>query len=489
MDVNVNVVVVVNVPPTALPPRPRLHRTALAVLAAALLFTLPALAHDPFEVTTDAHIAGAALQLHTTLSLLTAGRVCFPERGRSRLLAAEFSARRPALETCARAFFRVTEATLPLTPSAVTLTPTVENDLDVRVSYPRPTRSPLQFDALFLRRLTQPSAGVVLTVTGEHAFLGQQVLRAESPTLEVSLAPESAAHAPAPSFLQFLALGVRHILTGYDHLLFLLALLIACRGWRAVLGVVTCFTVAHSITLALAGMDLVRFPARVVEPLIAATIVAVGVENLVQSRRKRQLARSALSLTPDESPQNSARRRMLPVPSPVRGGGLGRGETLRAAALAPVVSRKACPLPSPLRQTGEGTGKVRDCEESGADSSAPALSRGRERGLDARVADVAASEPPRTRYILTFAFGLLHGFGFAMALREIGLGARGAPILRPLLGFNLGVELGQVVVAAVALPLLWQLRRRVPLFARYGGHALSAALAGVGLLWLLQRLS
>ena len=54
------------------------------------------------------------------------------------------------------------------------------------------------------------------------------------------------APAPSPSFRQFFALGVRHILTGYDHLLFLFALLLACRGWRAVLGVITCFTVAHS---------------------------------------------------------------------------------------------------------------------------------------------------------------------------------------------------------------------------------------------------
>jgi hydrogenase/urease accessory protein HupE len=360
----------------------------------------PAFAHDPFEVTTDAHIAGAALQLHTTLSLLTAGRVCLPARGRAPLVASEFPAQRAALESCARDFFHVAEAGAPLAPTTITLTPTVEDDLDVRVTYPRPTRSPLHFDALFLRRLTQPSAGVVLTVTGERAFLGQQVLRAESSTLDVSLEPD-AASAPAPSFRQFFALGVRHILTGYDHMLFLFALLLACRGWRAVVGVITCFTVAHSITLALAGLDLVRLPARLVEALIAATIVAVGVENLWQARRASRLAGPALSLT---------------------------------------------------------------------------LSRGRARG------------PEVARYGLTFAFGLLHGFGFAMALRELGLGARGAPIVRPLLGFNLGVEVGQLAVAAIALPALWQLRR-VPLFARHGGRALSVAIAGVGLVWLLQRIS
>jgi hypothetical protein len=374
----------------------------------ALLFARPAHAHDPFEVTTDAHIAGGALQLHTTLSLLTASRVCLPARGRTPLPAAEFPSQRAALESCARDFFRVTESSAPLAPTAITLVPTVEDDLDVRVTYPRPTRSPLHFDALFLRHLTQPSAGVVLTVTGERAFLGQQVLRAESPALEVSLEPDTTA-APSPSFRQFFALGVRHILTGYDHLLFLFALLLACRGWRAVLGVITCFTVAHSITLALAGLDVVRVPARLVEPLIAATIVAVGIENL---------ARSALSLTDERAPPLARPAPTLALP---RGGPRERGSEL-------------------------------------------------------------------SRYVLTFAFGLLHGFGFAMALREIGLGARGAPILRPLLGFNLGVEVGQLAVAAIALPALWQLRR-VPVFARHGGRALSVAIAGVGLIWLLQRIS
>jgi len=382
-----------------------IRHASFAFFAAFLVIApSPAHAHDPFEVTTDAHIAGGALRLHTTLSLLTAGRICFPARGRAPLLAAEFPSARTTVESCARDFFRITEAGAPLAPTAVTVAPTVEDDFDVRVSYARPTRSPVGFDALFLRHLTQPSAGVVLTVTGERAFLGQQVLRAESSTLEVSLEPDFAAApapAPSPSFRQFFALGVRHILTGYDHLLFLFALLLACRGWRAVLGVITCFTVAHSITLALAGLDVVRLPARLVEALIAATIVAVAIENL---------ARPALSLT------------------------LSRG-----------------------RERGPELG-------------------GRERG------------PELGRYVLTFAFGLLHGFGFAMALREIGLGARGAPILRPLLGFNLGVEAGQLAVAAIALPVLWQLRR-VPVFARHGGRALSVAIAGVGLVWLLQRIS
>ena len=353
-----------------------------------MLFGRPTQAHDPFEVTTDAHISGGELRLHTTLSLLSAGRMCLPpERAARRLVAAEFEAARPALEACARGFYQLAQAGAPLAPMAARLTVTVEEDLDMIVTYARPTRSPLAFDAVYLRRLTHPSAGVVLTVTGERAFLGQEVLRPDAPTFAVALEPDgrapgaAPAPAPSPSWRQFLALGVRHILGGYDHLLFLLGLLIACRTLRAVLAVVTCFTLAHSVTLALASLDLVSLPGRIVEPVIAASIVVIGIENL-------------------------------------------------------------------RRHSGGPTG----------------------------------------RYVLTCLFGLMHGFGFATALRQIGLGAPGAPIVVPLLGFNLGVELGQIAIATIALPILWGLRR-LPPFARYGPDAISIAISAAGLIWLVQRLT
>jgi hypothetical protein len=374
----------------------------LLVVGAASLTAGRARAHDPFEITTDAHISGDELRLHTTLSLLTAGRICLPERAKRPLLPPEFPSARAVLESCVRDFYQMTAAGAALVPRAVSLSLTVEHDLDVKVLYPRPTQGPLRFDAVYLRRLTHPSAGVVLTVTGERAFLGQQVLRPETPTLEVSLAPDAAAlagasaprPAPSPSFRQFLVLGVEHILTGYDHLLFLLGLLVACRSLRAVLGVVTCFTVAHSLTLALAGLNIVSLPSRLVEPVIAATIVFIAVENLRQWH--------------------------------------GR--------------------------------KCSDRDDTGD-----------------------ATTQPRGRILITFVFGLVHGFGFAMALREIGLGAQGAPILLPLLGFNLGVELGQIAVAAVVLPILWRLRS-LKLFARYGAGVVSALIGIAGLIWFVQRL-
>jgi asparagine N-glycosylation enzyme membrane subunit Stt3 len=83
-------------------------------------------------------------------------------------------------------------------------------------------------------------------------------------------------------------------------------------------------------------------------------------------------------------------------------------------------------------------------------------------------------------------FGLIHGFGFAGALRETGLGQSGASIALPLFSFNLGVEAGQLAVAAVVLPALL-LMYRWQRFARYGVPAISAAVMLVSGYWLLER--
>src|SRR5581483_1165372 len=172
-------------------------------------------------------------------------------------------------------------------------------------------------------------------------------------------------------------LGVEHILTGYDHLLFLLALVLVGGPLQSLLGVVTAFTVAHSITLAIAALGLWTPPAAIVEPAIAGSIVYVGLENFV----------------------------------------------------------------------------VRDI--------------GR-------------------RWRLTFLFGLLHGFGFAGALREIELPARQLPLA--LASFNVGVETGQLAVLAVVLPVVTWLGGRA-WFARRGVHAANAAISAAGLWWLVTRIA
>lgn len=180
------------------------------------------------------------------------------------------------------------------------------------------------------------------------------------------------------SFVDFLLLGLKHILTGYDHLLFLLGLLVVTRSFVSSLKIITCFTLAHSITLAVATLSLVEIPSRMVEPLIAASIVYVGVENLL-------------------------------------------------------------------------------------------------RGQDAR-----------GRHLLTFGFGLIHGFGFASVLREMGIGSRPGGVALPLFSFNLGVELGQMMIAALALPVIWKLWSRPTFIVRFAPTC-SAIVALLGCVWFVER--
>jgi hypothetical protein len=205
------------------------------------------------------------------------------------------------------------------------------------------------------------------------------VLSREQPSSTTDIATLS----PWDGFVRFAAEGVNHIWHGYDHLVFLALLLLPAvlRPVRArtdetikrVIGVVTAFTLAHSLTLALATYGVVSVSARGVEAVIAASIVVAALLNLVPR--------------------------------------------------APLMG-------------------------------AP----------------------------LAFGFGLVHGLGFATALAGLG-GNR----LMSLAGFNLGVELGQLALVAVAVPLLFALRRSEPLRLR-ALTALSLACAGVGSMWLAQRL-
>jgi hydrogenase/urease accessory protein HupE len=260
-------------------------RGVLALALGLLLLARSAQAHDPFEITTDAHVSGEELSVHSTLSLQTAARACLEgAQAERRLEPADFEALRPRFEACARDDYSITAGGQPLSLRSASVRLTVEADLEMLLTYERPRASPLVFDALRLRRLI-PRAGVVLTVTGARTFLGQKLLRPDDSVLELSITSEAEALGtpPLPSFGRYLWLGIEHILTGTDHLLFLLGLLVVCRRVRSVGIIVTCFTLAHSLTLGLAALELVRLSPRIVEPLIAASIVLVGVENLFRS--------------------------------------------------------------------------------------------------------------------------------------------------------------------------------------------------------------
>jgi HupE / UreJ protein len=239
-------------------------------------------------------------------------------------------------------------------------------------------RGRLEGDARYLERLGAAHTQLLQIFLDGAEF--DRVLQAESPGFTVDAA------APASSTaLRFFGLGVEHIFTGGDHLAFLLALLLLGGSLGTLVRIVTAFTVAHSLTLALAALGVLTLSPRIVEPLVAASIAAVAAENLWALR------------------------------------------------------------------------------------------------LDA----AAAARALRHRWLVTFGFGLIHGFGFAGALREVGLPRDHLPLALAM--FNLGVEAGQVCVVAAALPLLTLLRRR-KWFAANGPRVLSAALGAAGLVWLVQRL-
>lgn len=88
---------------------------------------------------------------------------------------------------------------------------------------------------------------------------------------------------------RFASLGLEHILGGIDHVLFLVLLLLGAEGWRSVLRLATSFTVAHSVTLALAVLGWVDVPTEIVEPLIALSIVYVAVENITRGESRHRV--------------------------------------------------------------------------------------------------------------------------------------------------------------------------------------------------------
>src|SRR5262249_50231811 len=92
----------------------------------------------------------------------------------------------------------------------------------------------------------------------------------------------------------------------------------------------------------------------------------------------------------------------------------------------------------------------------------------------------------RGRSLQTFAFGLVHGFGFAAALQERGVSSAVGGIALPLISFNFGVELGQICIALLALPLIWRARNAL-VFARRGFMVCSLLIVAIGSWWLLKR--
>ena len=202
--------------------------------------------------------------------------------------------------------------------------------------------------------------------------------------------PEHATHALLPDpftlLAEYLHSGAAHVLGGADHLLFLLVVLSAGWGWRALLGVLTCFTVGHAFTLLVCVLGGWSAPERIVEPAIAATIVGMAAFDAWRRRQGR------------------------PVSSPVR-------------------------------------------------------------------------------LALVLGCALVHGLGLADALTGLTQWPLGSsPMLWALAGFNLGIELGQVLVAALAYWVWWGLARWPgPDWQRNAGRFATLAVMVTGSFWFAER--
>jgi hypothetical protein len=146
----------------------------MALALAASLAGGPAWAHDAGEVTADARVTGDGVAVHLTMSLATAAVACPP---------------RESLERCAAVFLRVSAAGKTLAPREARIARGPEGDLEMFVTWSRPRRGPLVFTAPLVGSLRDPNAGMVLTVTGERTVLGQAVLSADRPALEVRQEP------------------------------------------------------------------------------------------------------------------------------------------------------------------------------------------------------------------------------------------------------------------------------------------------------------
>jgi hypothetical protein len=235
------------------------------------------------------------------------------------------------------------------------------------------------------------------------------------------------------SFTSFVRIGTEHISGGVDHVAFLLGLLlVAGSAGRAVIAV-TGFTLGHSISLAAAVLGYVHADGKLVEAFIGFTVMLVAVEYFLL--RHAEIRRFAIAST------------LLAWATGVAALAMGYIGNRALLAYAGFGIFAACYL------------------------------------LAARL--LQEREQKRATILLfvaTCCFGLVHGFGFAGFLMETGL--LGTSLFVPLLGFNLGVELGQLILVVVALLGGMLLRRHVPEFMP---QLVAAGLCGVGVYWFVGR--
>ena len=355
----------------------RIAITLLIVVAAAVA----AFAHDPGLSAAVLKLEKGRVDAHLTFARADIEMLVAMDANRDGTVTpTEFEQAKPQLQSLANEAVTVSVAGQSIQKQVVGIEMDGSNGVHFNFSFARPADAENQtftFQSNLIGRLARGHRQYLEMIGGAGNMIGSQLLEAGSNRYEPSLSVLAEAADKPQTFWQFLKLGVQHILTGYDHLAFLFALLLLGSGLREAAKIITSFTVAHSITLALATFNLVNLPPSIVEPMIAVSIVYVGLENIF----RRDINR---------------------------------------------------------------------------------------------------------RWLLTFAFGLIHGFGFASVLRELGIGGQGSGAIVPLLSFNLGVEAGQIAIAAVVLPLIWKLRQQPKFVIRYV-PACSVLVAIAGAYWLIER--
>jgi len=268
----------------------------------------------------------------------------------------------------------------------------------------------------------------------------EAILSASDPSTEIELRPSGSGQT---RFLQFIGMGIEHIATGIDHLAFLLALLITARKARQVLAIVTGFTVGHSITLSLAVLGIIQANRGAVECLIGLTIAMAAAQNLIRGERE------------------------------------GRTAGLAAAAIAASLLL----IPADLRPDMPASLILAIAVATGS-----AVWLASMRATRRAAADTKASFSIPARFATAAGFGLIHGLGFASALQDLHLPR--PMLLSSLLGFNIGVEIGQLAVVLAAVAVIIVATKLVPITERraeMSAVAASAALLAAGLAWFLTR--
>ncbi|MGZ5000591.1 MAG: HupE/UreJ family protein [Methylomonas sp.] len=160
-----------------------------------------------------------------------------------------------------------------------------QNNAHVEFHYPAVPKQKLLLQSKFLDQLADGHQQFLTVRDANGKALAEKMLTRKDNQLSIALAnggEPQVTHSSFETFVDFLKLGIEHIVTGYDHLLFLFGLLLVTHSFWPAIKIITFFTIAHSITLACAGLNIIDLPSSFVEPFIAATIGYVGVENLIR---------------------------------------------------------------------------------------------------------------------------------------------------------------------------------------------------------------